>query len=96
MRQMAHKKKRVVIKIGSNVIASRGKGFDEARMASVAEDIAAQQECEFLLVSSGAIRCGVEKLGWTLPLKTLPMKQAAAAVGQSQLMWAYERLFGAH
>ena len=48
---------------------------------------------EFILVSSGAILCGAKKLGWT-QIKTLPMKQAAASVGQSQLMWAYERLFG--
>ncbi len=88
---------RIVIKIGSNVIASHGKGFDESRMDGITSEIAeVVGTAQVLIVSSGAILCGVEKLGWATSPKTLPMKQAAAAVGQSQLMWAYERLFGRH
>ncbi len=92
------KQKRIVVKIGSNVIASRQKGFDEKRMEEISGELAELigEGHELFLVSSGAILCGVEKLGLTTFPETLPMKQAAAAVGQSQLMWAYERLFGRH
>ncbi len=90
--------KRIVVKIGSNVIASHGTGFNERRIEGISTEIAELigEGRELFLVSSGAILCGVEKLGLTSLPKTLPMKQAAAAVGQSQLMWAYERLFGRH
>jgi len=46
-------------------------------------------------VSSGAIVSGLEKLGLRDKPKSLPEKQAAAAVGQSRLMWAYEKSFEA-
>lgn len=87
--------KRIVIKIGSSVIASHDKGLNEKRMEEIAREIAALREerHEILLVSSGAILCGMEKLGLARRPKTIPMKQAAAAVGQSRLMWAYERFF---
>jgi glutamate 5-kinase len=90
--------KRIVVKIGSNVIASREKGLDEKRMKAIALEIGAmrQEGYEIFIVSSGAILCGTKTLGMTHAPKTLPMKQAAAAVGQSRLMWAYERLFSRH
>lgn len=89
------KNKRIVIKIGSSVIASQDKGLNEARLAGIAEEVAMLRDegHELLLVSSGAILCGTEKLGLSERPRTIPMKQAAAAVGQSRLMWAYERLF---
>ena len=49
--------------------------------------------CEILVVSSGAIVSGITKLGLREYPKSLPVKQAAAAVGQSRLMWAYEKAF---
>ena len=48
---------------------------------------------EVLIVSSGAIVSGIKKLGLKEYPKSLPVKQAAAAVGQSRLMWAYEKSF---
>ncbi len=94
-RSSLHQHKRIVLKIGSNVIASRDKGLNEARLIKIAEDISFLREKghELLLVSSGSVLCGTEKLGLHGPPRTIPMKQAAAAVGQSRLMWAYERLF---
>ncbi|MEK7285779.1 MAG: glutamate 5-kinase [Nitrospirota bacterium] len=90
--------KRIVIKIGSNVIASREKGLDEKRMEGIAFEIAEMQQegVDIFIVSSGAILCGTKVLGLLNAPKTLAMKQAAAAVGQSRLMWAYERLFSQH
>ena len=46
-----------------------------------------------MIVSSGAIVSGIKKLGLKEYPKSLPVKQAAAAVGQSRLMWAYEKSF---
>ncbi len=97
-RPKLHKHKRIVIKIGSNVIASRDQGLNEKRLSAIAEEVSSLRKAghEILLVSSGSVLCGTEKLGLSSPPKTIPMKQAAAAVGQSRLMWAYERLFETH
>ncbi|MFQ5579722.1 MAG: glutamate 5-kinase [Nitrospiria bacterium] len=86
---------RIVIKIGSNVIASHHQGLDEKRMKSIVKEVATLRDegREVLLVSSGSILCGMEKLGLPRLPGTIPMKQAAAAVGQSRLMWAYEKFF---
>ncbi len=48
---------------------------------------------EIIIVSSGAIAFGMEKLGFKERPRTIPQKQAAAAVGQTSLMWNYERFF---
>jgi len=87
--------KRIVLKIGSGIIASRDQGLDAPRIEQLAKEVAQIREGghQILLVSSGAILSGLKKLGLTERPKTLPMKQAAAAVGQSQLMWAYEHAF---
>lgn len=94
-RQRLHKNKRIVIKIGSSIIASHEKGLREERMAEIAEEVSIlrSEGHEIFLVSSGAILCGMEKLGLTRRPKTIPLKQGAAAVGQSRLMWAYEKHF---
>jgi len=87
--------KRIVLKIGSSVIASHDKGLNEARLSQIAGEVSEFRKAghELLIVSSGSILCGREILGLSGPPKTIPLKQAAAAVGQSHLMWAYERLF---
>jgi glutamate 5-kinase len=87
--------KRVVIKIGTSLIASRGAGLRPDRIERMADEISAVAKGgrEVLLVSSGAIVSGIQKLGIKGYPKSLPLKQAAAAVGQSRLMWAYEKAF---
>lgn len=87
--------RRVVIKIGSSLVATRGAGLRPERIAQLAADIAALKASgrDVLVVSSGAIVSGIQKLGLTSYPKSLPEKQAAAAVGQSRLMWAYEKAF---
>lgn len=86
---------RVVVKIGSNLLAERESGLNHKRIHSLARDIseACNAGYEVVVVSSGAIAAGLEKLGLKQPPKEIRMKQAAAAVGQSSLMWAYERSF---
>ncbi|MBI3803751.1 MAG: glutamate 5-kinase [Nitrospirae bacterium] len=94
-RRLLQKHRRLVIKIGSSLIASPEKGLREERLSEIAEEVAALRGdgYEIFLVSSGAILCGMEKLGLARRPKTIPLKQAAAAVGQSRLMWAYEKHF---
>ncbi|MHB8845288.1 MAG: glutamate 5-kinase, partial [Nitrospirota bacterium] len=93
------KARRIVIKVGSAVLTGSGDGLDQKRIEQLAGEIVAimDRKCEVVLVSSGAIAAGLAKLGLK---KTrgmpLPLKQAAAAVGQSGLMWMYEKTFGAH
>lgn len=91
--------KRVVIKIGSGVI-SDNKGLDIDRIAILCEDVSKlrQRGYEVILVSSGAVAAGRADLGivgnpQTIPL---PLKQAAAAIGQSRLMHAYKDALRQH
>ena len=89
--------RRVVVKIGSSLIATKAHGLDQKRVSVYAGEVARLRRAgyEVILVSSGAIASGVAKLGLRHLLRSLPEKQAAAAVGQSRLMWAYEKSFKA-
>jgi glutamate 5-kinase len=90
--------KRIVVKIGSNILADDTEGLDAKRISSIASDISALQDkgYEVVVVSSGAIAAGMRKLGLREKPKDVKLKQAAAAVGQSSLMWAYEKGFSGH
>jgi len=93
------KRRRIVIKVGSAVLASAETGLDQARIERLASEIndLLGQDREVLLVSSGAIAAGLTKLGLTKK-KGMPLslKQAAAAIGQSSLMWMYEKTFATY
>ncbi len=88
--------KRLVVKIGSNILAYEKEGLDTKRISSIACDIAELHNngYDVVLVSSGAIAAGMRKLGLKEKPRDIKFKQAAAAIGQSSLMWAYERSFG--
>jgi glutamate 5-kinase len=88
--------KRLVIKIGSNILANLNEGLNTTRISSLAGDITALTGSGFevVIVSSGAVAAGMKKLGLSSKPKDIQFKQAAAAVGQSSLMWAYEKSFG--
>lgn len=92
--------RRIVVKLGTSLLTSGSNKLDDARMASLAAQLAAlhHQGAELVIVTSGAVAAGREKLSLT-PRQSrggLPYKQVLAAVGQSRLMNAYERLFAAH
>lgn len=94
--QYIAKAKRVVVKVGSAVLAS-GQGLDLDRVDVLAGEIAALHDTgrEVILVSSGAVAAG---RGVMRPIReitttALPDKQAAAAIGQSRLMHAYDQAF---
>ncbi len=94
--------KRVVIKVGSGVISDHesGKnplerGLCQKRIRSYAKRIKAIADAgyEVILVSSGAIMAGRERLNLKRPHLDIPEKQACAAIGQSSLIRSYERAF---
>ena len=91
---LAHPK-RVVVKVGSGVLSRGGISLHRPTVAALAAALAGlrAREMEVILVSSGAILAGMEALGLTERPRDLPLKQAAAAVGQSHLMRAYEEAF---
>ena len=83
--------RRLVIKIGSSILASSaGLRLDHVQRLS---DEIARLKREIVLVSSGAIVAGIGKLGFKTYPHTLPLKQAAASAGQSRLIHAYETCF---
>ena len=84
--------KRVVIKIGSRVLTDDDSNLDMAVIGRLCKDIAAlrRKGLQVVVVSSGAIAAGRSELGLTEKPKTIPHKQAAAAIGQTRLMSAYE------
>lgn len=90
--------KRVVVKIGSRVLTDEGGNLDRGVIAGICNDIVAlrRQGVQVVLVSSGAIAAGRSELGLTEKPKTIPQKQAAAAIGQTRLMRAYEEAMAPH
>jgi glutamate 5-kinase len=94
---LAHAK-RIVIKVGSSLVTNEGRGLDETAIANWAAQIAAlvKDNREIVLVSSGAVAEGMQRLGWTKRPHALHELQAAAAVGQMGLVQMYESKFRAH
>ncbi len=90
--------KRVVVKVGSSLVTNEGKGLDHDALARWADQIAQLVESgkQVVLVSSGAIAEGLQRLGWQKRPKALNELQAAAAVGQMGLVQAYESIFRQH
>ena len=83
--------KRVVVKIGTNALTNATGKFHRAHFERLARELLAiAQTREMIIVSSGAIALGVERLGLASKPKDIPGKQACAAVGQSRLMRAWE------
>lgn len=90
--------RRVVVKVGSSLVTNEGRGLDHAALSRWAEQIAQLVEGgkQVVLVSSGAIAEGLQRLGWAKRPKALNELQAAAAVGQMGLVQAYESIFRQH
>ena len=90
--------RRLVIKVGSALVTNNGEGLDLAAISEWARQIAALRETgkEVVLVSSGAIACGMQRLGWSKRPHAVHELQAAAAVGQMGLAQVYESAFAQH
>ena len=87
---------RIVVKIGTSTLAHPSGHLNIRRVESLCRVISDIKNAghEIILVSSGAIGMGVGKLGLREKPKDIPSKQAAAAVGQCELMYIYDKLFG--
>lgn len=98
MRQAIAKSKRIVVKVGSALVTNNGAGLSQDFIAECARQIAMLQQSgrEVVLVSSGAIAAGMQRLGWNKRPHAMHALQAAAAVGQMGLTQAYETVFASH
>ena len=86
---------RIVIKVGTSTLAHAGGRLNIRRVEQLCKVMSDIKNAghEVILVSSGAIGMGVGKLGLRERPRDIPTKQAAAAVGQCELMYTYDKLF---
>jgi glutamate 5-kinase len=98
MKSAAATARRMVVKVGSSLVTNDGRGLDHAALAQWAEQLAElkKQGRQVVLVSSGAVAEGMQRLGWKRRPHALHELQAAAAVGQMGLIQAYESCFRKH
>ncbi|NJD61099.1 MAG: glutamate 5-kinase [Deltaproteobacteria bacterium] len=92
----SRKIRRIIVKLGSGTLTDASFGLRETTIRSLAAQVAGLRESrgiEVVVVTSGAIAAGRKKLGIADRPRTVALKQAAAAVGQTTLMRAYERAF---
>ncbi len=98
-RESIRQARRIVIKVGTRVATEADNAFSSGVIGSLVRQIAALMEPpgsrSFIIVSSGAIALGLHRLGMESRPRELDLLQAAAAVGQSRLMHAYEHEFEA-
>src|SRR5919106_4003304 len=95
---MIEKAKTLVVKVGSSLVTNEGRGLDAEAIARLAAQVAELNKGakKTILVSSGAIAEGMQRLGWTRRPHAMHELQAAAAVGQMGLAQCYESCFRSH
>ncbi|MEK7746598.1 MAG: glutamate 5-kinase, partial [Elusimicrobiota bacterium] len=93
--QLSLRARRLVVKVGSGVLSAGSERLDLRTIRRLARELAGlkAEGREILLVSSGAILAGSERLALKARPASIELKQAAAAVGQSRLMRAWEEAF---
>ena len=103
MKSLLADAKCIVIKVGSSLVTNNGEGLDQKAIAAWAAQIAQlvrpnddKQARQVVLVSSGAVAEGVQRLGWKKRPTAVNELQAAAAVGQMGLVQMYESCFSQH
>jgi len=94
MKTLTNKPSRIVVKVGTSTLTDESGRLDHTAIASLVEQLVKQwaSGIQVALVTSGAIRAGMEKLDMKSRPRSIPEKQAAAAVGQGLLLHAYTRL----
>ncbi|MDE2485173.1 MAG: glutamate 5-kinase [candidate division NC10 bacterium] len=94
-RAAAREAKRLVVKVGSAVLSKGDTALHQATLERICRELVClrKEGRQVVLVSSGAILAGMGRLGLTERPASIPLKQAAAAVGQSLLMRHYEEAF---
>ena len=95
---MLSKAKRIVVKVGSSLLASLTGGLNKCFMQKLTAELAAlhNEGKEVILVTSGAVAAGCVELGITTRPQNVVTRQALAAVGQGLLMHEYNHLLTAH
>ncbi len=90
--------RRIVVKVGSGVLVDGDYQLDDMRVDGLVKSLSALLDgnIQVVLVTSGAVAAGMPVIGLKQQPKTIPEKQACAAVGQSRLMARYEKLFSSH
>jgi len=90
--------RRIVAKFGTSLLTAGSNRLNMERMTDLVNQLAQlhSQGVEVVIVTSGAIAAGREKLGLTKKAKGVALKQVLASVGQGRLMNIYERLFEQH
>jgi glutamate 5-kinase len=90
--------KRIVAKLGTNLLTAGGESIDESVVGRIVDQTARlwREGAELIIVTSGAVAAGRARLGAVRPRRDIPFRQVLASVGQSQLMHVYEKLFAAH
>lgn len=88
--------KRIVIKIGTSTLTHESGLINVRRFEELVKVLSDLKNagCKLIMVSSGAIAVGVGKLGLDKKPETIPGRQACAAIGQCELMYLYDELFG--
>jgi glutamate 5-kinase len=88
----------IVVKVGSSLVTNDGNGLDKLAIAAWAKQIAhlVAQGRQVILVSSGAVAEGMQRLAWKKRPTAVNELQAAAAVGQMGLVQMYESCFSQH
>ena len=88
----------IVVKVGSTLVTNHGQGLDHAAIGRWAEQLAQLRAMgkQVVMVSSGAIAEGMQRLGWSQRPTDIHELQAAAAVGQMGLVQVYETSFARH
>lgn len=87
---------RIVVKVGTSTLTHKTGKLNLFQLENIVRQLAdlCNQGKQVILVTSGAVGAGVGRLGLAAKPKTLPEKQAAAAVGQGLLLHMYEKIFG--
>ncbi len=91
-----NRRQRIVVKIGSSSLTEDGGQLSYTKLEAFIDQMAKlyqDEHAQIIVVSSGAVALGMAQLGWRRSDSTMPEKQAAAAVGQSLLMQAYQKAF---
>ncbi len=85
----------IIVKLGSNLIQTKEGHIDLAFLSRLAWEVKSLRSkgVKVLIVSSGAVLCGVKKLGLSERPKEISLKQAVAGVGQAYLMHLYDMVF---
>ena len=98
-REAVQRARRIVIKVGTRVATEGDNAFSADVIGSLVRQVSAlgggEAKRSFIIVSSGAIALGLNRMGLDRRPKEINLLQAAAAMGQSRLMHAWEREFEA-